>query len=51
MQNKQRKVIMINASPIVTGNDTLNNIDDAHNDILGEEMAVLIWTLIKSFTM
>ena len=37
VQNKQRKVIMINVSSTVAGNDVLNNIDDAHNDILDEE--------------
>ncbi len=40
----KKKIIMVDASSIVKGYD-------AHNDILDEEMADLIWTLIKESTM
>ncbi len=39
-----KKVLMIDASSIVDGKD-------AHNDILDEDMAELIWVLIKQFTV
>lgn len=48
----ERKVLMIDASNIVDGYDAdtgANKPDDAHNDILDEDMGRLIWLLIKGF--
>ncbi|MBT3877770.1 MAG: hypothetical protein HOF76_01785 [Candidatus Scalindua sp.] len=43
---------MINASKIVDGFDAdhgANKLHDANNDILGTDMAELIWALIENF--
>lgn len=48
----ERKVLMVDASSIVDGYDAdtgVNKPDDAHNDILDEDMGRLIWLLIKGF--
>ncbi len=52
-KEKDRRVIMIDASKIVDGHNSTtkeNYPSDAHNDILDEDLARLIWALINRFT-
>lgn len=51
-KEKDRRVIMIDASKIVNGRNSTtkeNYPSDAHNDILDEDLARLIWALINRF--
>ncbi len=51
-KEEDRRVIMIDASVIVDGHNSTTKEDypsDAHNDILDEDLARLIWALINRF--
>ncbi|OQY97764.1 MAG: hypothetical protein B6D35_14110 [Candidatus Brocadia sp. UTAMX2] len=52
VKEDEKKVILIDAGVIVDGcnsNNGENKPNDAHNDILDEDMGQLIWLLIKRF--